>query len=73
MFEIAVYDTKPGAEPIVWRFHEFRLSVETAPAAKGAQAVCVFVNDQADRDRSTGARAALPRDDAARPPSHSLT
>ena len=59
MIEIAVYDTKPydreyltqapGADRIAWRFHEFRLSAETAPAAKGAQAVCVFVNDQADR------------------------
>jgi len=59
MIEIAVYDTKPydreylarapGAERIAWRFHEFRLSAETATAAKGAQAVCVFVNDQADR------------------------
>ena len=59
MIETAVYDTKPydreylaqtpGAERVAWRFHEFRLSAETAPAAKGAQAVCVFVNDQADR------------------------
>ena len=59
MIEIAVYDTKPydreylaqapGAERIAWRFHEFRLSAETAPAAKGAHAVCIFVNDQADR------------------------
>jgi D-lactate dehydrogenase len=55
----AVFDTKPydreylaqapGAEQITWRFHEFRLTAETAPAAKGAQAVCAFVNDQADR------------------------
>ncbi len=59
MIETAAYDTKPydreylaqapGAERIAWRFHEFRLSAETAPAAKGAQAVCIFVNDQADR------------------------
>jgi D-lactate dehydrogenase len=59
MITIAVYDTKPydreylthapGAERIAWRFHEFRLSPETASAAKGADAVCVFVNDQADR------------------------
>ncbi len=59
MIETAVYDTKPydreylaraaGAERIAWRFHEFRLSGETAVAAKGAQAVCVFVNDQVDR------------------------
>ena len=59
MIETAVYDTKPydreylaqapGAERVAWCFHEFRLSAETAAAAKGAQAVCVFVNDQADR------------------------
>ena len=59
MIETAVYDTKPydreylvkavGAEGIAWRFHDFRLSAETASAAKGAQAVCVFVNDHADR------------------------
>lgn len=59
MIETAVYDTKPYdreylscagcAERIAWRFHEFRLSAETAPAAKGAQAVCIFVNDHADR------------------------
>jgi len=59
MIETAVYDTKPydreylgqaaSADRILLRFHEFRLSAETAPAAKGAQAVCIFVNDQADR------------------------
>ena len=59
MIEITVYDTKPydreylahapGAKRVGWRFHDFRLSAETAPAAKGSQAVCVFVNDQADR------------------------
>lgn len=55
----SVFDTKPydrdylaralGAERLAWRFHDFRLSAETAPAAAGAQAVCAFVNDQADR------------------------
>ncbi len=59
MIEIAVYDTKPydreylakapGADRVAWRFHEFRLSTETAPSAKDALAVCVFVNDQVDR------------------------
>jgi D-lactate dehydrogenase len=59
MIETAVFDTKPydreylsqaaGAERVAWRFHEFRLSAETASAAKGAGAVCVFVNDQVDR------------------------
>lgn len=56
--EVAVYDTKPydreylpqadGAERIAWRFHEFRLMPETATAAKGSHAVCLFVNDHAD-------------------------
>ena len=60
MIATAVYDTKPydreylanaaGAERIAWRFHDFRLSAETAAAAKGAQAVCIFVNDHADRE-----------------------
>lgn len=57
--EVAVYDTKPydreyllqavGTERIAWRFHEFRLMPETAAAATGCQAVCLFVNDHADR------------------------
>jgi D-lactate dehydrogenase len=56
---VTVYDTKPydrqslarveGAETIDWRFLDFRLSPETALAASGAQAVCVFVNDDAGR------------------------
>ena len=57
--DTVVFDTKPydreslqransnGA--IAWRFFDSRLSVETAPAARGAQAVCIFVNDRADR------------------------
>ena len=59
MIETVVYDTKPydreylaraaGADCIAWRFHEFRLSADTAAAAEGAQAVCIFVNDHADR------------------------
>jgi len=59
MIETAVFDAKPydreylsqaaDADRITLRFHEFRLSVETAAAAHGAQAVCLFVNDQADR------------------------
>lgn len=59
MIEVAVFDSKPydreylskaaGAQDITWRFHEFRLSEETASAASGAQAVCIFVNDRADR------------------------
>jgi len=60
MFEVAVFDAKsydreylgntPGADQITWRFNEFRLSVKTAMTAKGATAVCVFVNDQVDRE-----------------------
>lgn len=56
---VAVYDTKPydreslarvaSAETIDWRFLEFRLGPDTAHAAGGAQAVCVFVNDDAGR------------------------
>jgi len=56
---VAVYDTKPydraslepGAAglPIEWRFLEFRLSAESAAAARGAKAVCAFVNDRIDR------------------------
>lgn len=59
MIRTIVFDTKPyDREPlqhasadldIEWRFQEFRLSRDTAPMAKGAQAVCVFVNDQLDR------------------------
>lgn len=59
MITCAVYDTKPydreylphavGAERVAWRFHEFRLSAESASTATGAQVVCLFVNDQADR------------------------
>ena len=59
MIEVAVYDTKAydreylrkatGAENVAWRFHDFRLCTETASAASGAQVVCIFVNDHADR------------------------
>jgi D-lactate dehydrogenase len=58
-FTTAVYDTKPydrehllreaSDRPIDWRFWEFRLTPETASTARGAAAVCVFVNDQLDR------------------------
>jgi D-lactate dehydrogenase len=56
---ISFYDTKPydreyftrttTAQPIDWRFHEFRLNADTASTAEGALAVCVFVNDHLDR------------------------
>ena len=55
---VAVYDTKSydreflgreGADTIDWRYHEYRLGLDTLHAARGAQAVCVFVNDDASR------------------------
>jgi D-lactate dehydrogenase len=59
MIEAAVYDTKPydrkyleraeGSGLIRWRFHDFRLSAETVMTAQGANAVCVFVNDDLNR------------------------
>ena len=59
MIEAAVYDTKPydrkylqraeGGGLICWRFHDFRLSAETVMTALGANAVCVFVNDDVNR------------------------
>lgn len=52
----AVFDTKPydrdalqkasANHGIEWHFLEFRLTEETAFAATGSRAVCVFVNDQ---------------------------
>ena len=57
---VAAFDTKPydrdyltravGSEELSWRFHDFRLEPETALSAKGAQAVCVFVNDVLNRE-----------------------
>lgn len=59
MIPIAFYDTKSydrdyferatGASACAWRFHEFRLALDTAGTAAGSQAVCVFVNDRLDR------------------------
>ena len=59
MIRTVVFDSKPydresleGAAPkdeIEWQFMEFRLRPETAPAASQAEAVCIFVNDHADR------------------------
>ena len=56
---VAVFDTKsydrdylaPAAlaAGFTCRFHDFRLSAETASAAEGAIAACIFVNDRADR------------------------
>jgi D-lactate dehydrogenase len=56
--QTAVFDTKPydrqslqelGSGTVQWRFMDCRLSEETASAANGARAVCIFVNDRADR------------------------
>jgi D-lactate dehydrogenase len=57
--QTAVFDTKPYDREALqqasrggdmeWRFMEWRLSAETASAAHGAQSVCIFVNDCADR------------------------
>ena len=54
-----VFDTKPydreslqSATPkgeVNWHFVDSRLSADTAPAARDATAVCIFVNDKADR------------------------
>ena len=59
MITAAVFDTKPydrqalqqasANHGIEWHFLEFRLTQDTAYAAKNARAVCVFVNDQLNR------------------------
>jgi len=59
MMTTVVFDTKPydrealqlGSEGggIDWRFMDCRLSTETVATAQGAQAICIFVNDRADR------------------------
>ncbi len=56
MHTVAFFDTKSydrehfaRVEGVDWRFHEFRLGTETAAVARGASAVCVFVNDRLDR------------------------
>jgi D-lactate dehydrogenase len=55
----AVFDTKPydrdslqsaaSQVGIEWHFMDWRLSEKTAAAAQGAHAVCIFVNDLANR------------------------
>ena len=55
----AVFDTKSydrqaleqasADHGIVWHFHDFRLTEDTASAAQNVRAVCVFVNDQLNR------------------------
>jgi D-lactate dehydrogenase len=56
--QAAVFDTKSydreslqraaSSSEIEWRFMDWRLSAETAAAAQGARAICIFVNDLAD-------------------------
>ena len=58
MITTAVFDTKPydreslqqasANDGIKWHFLDFRLTQDTAAAAKNVRAVCVFVNDQLD-------------------------
>jgi D-lactate dehydrogenase len=55
----AVFDTKPydrkalqqasANHGIAWHFLDFRLTQETASAARNARAVCAFVNDELNR------------------------
>src|SRR3954447_13988284 len=45
---VSLENATPNGE-VEWRFLEMRLSAETAPLARGAGAVCVFVNDHVDR------------------------
>src|SRR4051795_4240570 len=45
---VSLENATPNGE-VEWRFLDMRLSVETAPLAKGARAACIFVNDHADR------------------------
>jgi D-lactate dehydrogenase len=56
--QTVVFDTKSydreslqhaANSEIEWRFVDWRLSTETAASAEGARAVCIFVNDCADR------------------------
>jgi D-lactate dehydrogenase len=57
--QTVVFDTKPydreslqravSNGEIEWRFLDWRLSAETAVSAQGARAICIFVNDRADR------------------------
>lgn len=61
---VAVYDTKPYDKeylsqaarhlPVHFRYHDFRLEPETAAAAAGAVAACIFVNDNGSRPSLEG-------------------
>jgi D-lactate dehydrogenase len=54
VFDTKSYDRQSlqratSSAEIEWNFADWRLSAETAASAKGARAICVFVNDRADR------------------------
>jgi hypothetical protein len=54
VFDTKLYDREPlqrasAGLGIEWRFMDCRLNTETAAAAHGAKAICIFVNDRADR------------------------
>ncbi len=59
MIEVPVFDAKrydrkslsdaASEIPLRWRFLDFRLTSASAEACRGAEVVCVFVNDQLDR------------------------
>ena len=59
VIKVAVFDTKTydrealqrasANESIEWHFLKFRLTEDTASAARNVRAVCVFVNDQLNR------------------------
>jgi D-lactate dehydrogenase len=54
VFDAKSYDRESlqraaSSSEIEWRFMDWRLSSETAAAAQGARAICIFVNDRADR------------------------
>jgi D-lactate dehydrogenase len=73
---VSVYDTKPydrehflraaGQEKLSFRFHDFRLSADTAATAEAANAVCIFVNDVGDRACLSALKAHGVRDIALR-------
>src|ERR1051325_6067179 len=54
VFDTKSYDRQSlqratSSAEIEWNFVDWRVSAETAASAKGARAICVFVNDRADR------------------------
>ena len=47
-YDRTFFENTAGSAGVDWRFHEFRLSAETAEIARGNCAVCGFVNDAID-------------------------